>query len=352
MGVGEERLGAIAGPLHRAPHPLGGPQRHHFLGVDEDLRAEAAADIGRHHPQLVLMRDVVERRQHQAGDMRILRRGVEGKMLLGVVVFADRRARLHRVRHQPVVGDVERNHVGRRLERGIRRGFLADGPVVDHVARGFRMQLRRARLDCGADIGRNRQFLIVDDDGFRRVAGLVLGLGNHHRDRLSGEAHDFRRHRRPSAHLHAGAVLRRDRPAADQIADLVVDDFLSGQHPDHARHALRSRDVDALDPGMRVRAADEMRVGQAHNLDVVDVAAAPRDETPVFLAHYAGANALNTHRISPCRTASSAPKSRGRRPRSVFRISKFWPCRTRDYSAACATFMRPAASSTDLTILW
>ena len=264
MGVGEEGLGAVAGPLHRAPHLLGGPQRHHFLGVDEDLGAEAAADIGRHHPQLVLLRDVVERRQHQAGDMRVLRRRVEREMLLGVVVFGDRRARLHRVRHQPVVGDVERDHVGRRLEGGVGGGFLADGPVVDHVARGFRMQLRRARLDRGADVGRDRQFLIVDDDGFRRVPGLVLGLGDHHRDRLSGEAHDFRRHRRPRAHLHAGAVLGRDRPAADQVADLVVDDLLSGQHPDHAGHVLCRRDVDALDFGMRVRAADEMRVGQAH----------------------------------------------------------------------------------------
>jgi len=45
------------------------------------------------------------------------------------------------------------------------------------------------------------------------------------------------------------------------------------------------------------------------SLIVVDVAALACDETPVFLAHHACANALNTHRISPCRTASSAPKS-------------------------------------------
>ena len=223
-------------------------------------------------------------------------------MLLGVVVFGNRRARLHRVRHQPVVGDVERDHIGGRLERRVGRGFLADGPVVDDIAGGFRMKLRRARLDRGADVGGNGQFLIFDDDGFRRVSRLVLGLGNHHRDRLSGKAHDLRRHRRPCPHLHAGAVLGGDGPAADQIADLVVDDLLSGQHPDHAGHVLGSRDVDAFDFGVRVRAADEMRVGQAHNLDVVDVTAAARDETPVFLAHHAGANALNTHDISPSRS--------------------------------------------------
>ena len=239
MGVGQEGLGTVAGPLHRASHLLGGPQRHHLLGIDEDLRAETATDIGCHHPQLVLGRDVVERRQHQPGDMRILRRRVERIMLLGFVIFRDRRARLHRVRHQAVVGDVERDHVGRGFERGFGCGFVADGPIVDHVAGGLRVKLRRAWLDRGADIGRRRKLLIFDDDGFRRVLGLVLGLGDHHRDRLPDKAHRVRRHRRPRAHLHRGAVLGGDRPAADQIADLVVDDLLAGQHADHARHFHR-----------------------------------------------------------------------------------------------------------------
>src|SRR5260370_38181224 len=60
---------------------------------------------------------------------------------------------------------------------------------------------------------------------------------------------------------------------------------------------------------MGMRAADEMGMGHAHQLDVVDVAPLACDETPVFLAHYTCANTFNTHRISPCRTASSAPKS-------------------------------------------
>ncbi len=46
---------------------------------------------------------------------------------------------------------------------------------------------------------------------------------------------------------------------------------------------------------MRVRAADEMGVGHADKLDVVDVAAFACDKAPVFLAHDARANALNTH---------------------------------------------------------
>src|SRR3954465_15973587 len=49
---------------------------------------------------------------------------------------------------------------------------------------------------------------------------------------------------------------------------------------------------------MGVRAADEMRVGQAHQLDFVDVTALAGNETAVFLAHNACANAFNAHVLS------------------------------------------------------
>jgi len=100
--------------------------------------------------------------------------------------------RLHRIRHQPVVGDVERNHVGRRLERRLGGGLVAERPVVYHVARRLRCSWRRAGLDCRANIGRCRQFFVGDDDGFRGIARLVSGLGDHHRDRLSDKSHGYR----------------------------------------------------------------------------------------------------------------------------------------------------------------
>ena len=112
MRVGEEGLGAVAGPFHGTADLLGGPQRHHLFRIDEDLRAETAADVGRDHAQLVLGRDVVERRQHEAGDVRVLRRRVEREVLFRRVVIGDRRARLHRVRRQAVVGDVELHDIG------------------------------------------------------------------------------------------------------------------------------------------------------------------------------------------------------------------------------------------------
>ena len=144
MRVGEEGFGAVAGPLHGAADLLRGPQRHHLFGIDVDLRTEAAADVGRDHAQLVLGRDVVERRQHEAGDVRVLRGRPQRVVLFGRVVIGDRRARLHRIRRQAVVGEIEAHHVRGLGEGSLHGGFIAEVPVIDHVARGFRVQLRRA----------------------------------------------------------------------------------------------------------------------------------------------------------------------------------------------------------------
>ena len=298
MRVGQKGLRAVAGPFYRAADLLRGPQRHHLFRINVDLRAEAAADIGRNHAQFVLGGDVVERRQHQAGDVRVLRGRIERVVLLGLIVIRDRRARLHRVRHQAVVGEFQRHHVGGLRKRVLHRGFVAERPVIDHVARRFRVQLRCACLDRGLDVGDGGQLLIVDHHGFGGVAGQILGLRDHNRDRLADEAHPLRRHRRPRAHLHRRAVLRGDGPAANQVADLVVDDLLSRQHGEHARHLQRFGCIDALDHGVRMRAADEMGVGQTHQFDVVDVTALAGDETAVFLAHHACANAFNAHVLS------------------------------------------------------
>ena len=77
MRVGQEGLGAVARPLDRPADALGRPDADRLLGIDEDLGAEAAADVGRDDAQLVLGRDADEGREHEAGDVRVLARGVE-----------------------------------------------------------------------------------------------------------------------------------------------------------------------------------------------------------------------------------------------------------------------------------
>ena len=280
--VGEERLGAVAGPFHRAADLLRRPQAHDLFGIDEDLRAEAAADIRRDDAQLVLRRHADEGRDDEPRDVRILRGVPEREVLRAGVVFADRDARLHRVGHQAVVDDVELGDVLGRLDRRVGRLGVAEMPLVDRVLRRDLVDRRRA-LRLGR-IGHRRQHLVVDLDLLGGVLGLRQRLGHHHRDRIADIAGLARRDRRMRRHLHRRAVLGMDHPAADQIADLVGRKLGAGQHRDHAGHSSRRGDVDLLDPGVRMRRAHEHRAGLARPADVVGVLALAGDEAEVFLA--------------------------------------------------------------------
>ena len=111
MGVGQERLAAARRPFDRPAGRLGRPQADDLLRIGEDLRAEAAADVGSDDPELVLRRDVDEGRQHDPQEVRILRRVPQGEMLVGRTVFGDHGAGFHRARHRPVVDDVDLDHV-------------------------------------------------------------------------------------------------------------------------------------------------------------------------------------------------------------------------------------------------
>src|SRR5204862_507218 len=66
-----------------------------------------------------------------------------------------------------------------------------------------------------------------------------------------------------------------------------------------ARHLHRLGGSDALDLGVCVGAADEMRVGHADQLDIVDIAALARDESLVFLAHDTCAKTFNARFPDP-----------------------------------------------------
>jgi len=46
MRIGEKGLGPIAGPFDRTPDLLRRPDHHRLFGIDENLRAETAADVG------------------------------------------------------------------------------------------------------------------------------------------------------------------------------------------------------------------------------------------------------------------------------------------------------------------
>ncbi len=115
-----------AGPLHRTADLAWQAHRQtRLLGIDEDLGAEAAADIGRDHAQLVLRRDADEGREHEPRHMRVLAGGPEREDVLAGIVVADGGARLHRVGHEPVVDEVELGDVCARRRRLRRSAALS-----------------------------------------------------------------------------------------------------------------------------------------------------------------------------------------------------------------------------------
>ena len=300
MRVGEERLGAVGRPFHRAVDFARRPDAHGLLGVDEDFRAEAAADIGRDDAQLVLGRDADEGRQHEARDMRVLAGGEQRQIIRARIIFADRRARLHRVGDQPVVDEVELGDVFGRGERRIGGGLVAKVPVVDGVVGGHFVDLRGARLGDGAKIHRRRQNAVIDDDFLRRLARLRISIGDDDGDVIADIAHLALRQHGMRPGLHRRTVLGMDHPAADEAADLVGGDVLAGEHGDDAGGGERGGRVDSVDRRMGVGRAQEMRISLSGAIDVIDITSLAGDETKIFLALDGGANAGRTHEVSPC----------------------------------------------------
>ena len=234
MGVGEEALAALPGPLDRPAEPLGGEQADALLGVDEDLGAEAAADVGRDHPELVLGRHADERRDHEARDVRVLARGVEREGVGGAIVLADRGARLDRVRHQAVVDQLDRGDVGGAGDRLVDRRRIAELPLVDRVPRDLVVDLRLALIAGVRGRHAGRQDLVVDLDQLGGILGLVVARGDHAGDVVADVARLALGQDRVRPGLHVGAVPGLHHPAADQAAPAGRLDVVAGQHREHA----------------------------------------------------------------------------------------------------------------------
>ena len=143
MGISQERLGALAGPLDAAVDLLGRPGQGHILGVQVDLRAEAATHVGRNHAHLVLGQAQHKGGHQQPLDMRVLIGHIQGVLLGGPAVAANRSARLHGVGHQAVIDQVKLGDVGRRGKGSIHLRLVTERPLVAMVVRRDLVQRHR-----------------------------------------------------------------------------------------------------------------------------------------------------------------------------------------------------------------
>ena len=279
--VGEEGLGALAGPLHRPAEQARRPRRHRVLGVEERLHAEAAADVGREDAHLGSVD--LERTGQDVGEQpAALRAGVQRDRARGGIEVGDRRARLDRVRDQPVVDHAQPGDVGRLGERGVDGGAIAVLPVERQIVGHVVVHQWLAGLGCGFGIGHRGQRFVVDRDQLGRVLGLARGLGDHERDIVADMAYpiDAQHRTQPVLALRAVTIFHGDAARQGVAAGRRV--FRAGDHRQHPGRSLRRVDLDGLDPGMGLRRTHDGNVCLAVEIDIVGIAPGARDETLIL----------------------------------------------------------------------
>ena len=302
MGIGQERLGALAGPLDAAVDLLGSPGQGHILGVQVDFRAEAATHVGRNHANLVLGQAQHKGGHQQSLDMRVLIGHIQGVLLGGPAVTANRSARLHGVGHQAVIDQVKLGDMGRRGKGSIHLRLVTERPLVAMVV--WRDLVQRHRFGSITYIDHRAQRFVIHLHGLGGVFGLLQGLGNHHRHLVAHVAGTAQGQHRVRRLLHGGTVGVVDQPAAGQAAHLALE-VLANENFHHAGHGVGAGQVNALDQRMRVRAAHKHRIGLGGKRDVVGVLTGPGEEAVVFLTAHSLANMRQfrkigcTHDVSP-----------------------------------------------------
>ena len=282
--VGQEDLAAAGDPFHRPTDPLCRPQDQRVLGVGEVLGAEAAADIRGDEAHAA--------REHAQGACRqvavgvdVLAGDVQRVAIAGRVVAADAAARLHRVGDDAVVVEPPRDRVRGGGEGGLGRGGVAGMPVHAQIAGHQRRQQRRAGRGCGGGGDDGLQRIIFDRNALGGIERLGVRLGDDQHHRLADMAHRALRQqglRREGEGFPRLRVGLRDGQHRPQPIGVRV---LAGENGKHAGGGSGRGDVEAGDPRVGMRRAQQGGVRQAVEHQVVEVGPAT-DEEPRILASF------------------------------------------------------------------
>ena len=279
-GGAHEVLRAVLHPLHRLPGDDRGDHRADVAGVDADLVAEAAPDVRRDDPDLVLGQARDERVERAVG-VRGLRRGPEGELPGDRVHVGDGTAGLQRRRMDPGIDHVLHDDelIGRRLRLGEQRvggGAVAGFPVEDVVV-GLAVLVgadhRGAGVEGPRGVDHRVQWLVLHLDERQGVAGGIAVVGDDEGDLLPLEADLV------GGQHGLGVLGQGGHPGPAEPGE-----GLAGDHGVDLRVRLRGAGVDGGDAGVGQRAAQDRAVQHAGQHDVVDVLAPAPDETGVLLA--------------------------------------------------------------------
>ena len=253
-------------------------QVERLLGKDVTLEPEAAADVGTDHPQLVL-REAHDVRRTSADEVRRLRRGPQREIAVGLGP-GERRAPLHRMRAVAIGVEALPQDEGRPGKGAV---DVSDGGRQPHhrVVTELLVDEGRPGLHRGLGIDHRLERLVLDLDQLGAILGDVAAVGEHRRHRLADVADLADGHARPLALLEHGR--REDLLAERQTHGLERGrDVLAGEDAAHAGQPERRAGVDAGDPGVRVRTADEGDVQGSRQPDVIHVLRLPAQEAWVF----------------------------------------------------------------------
>ncbi len=121
-----------------------------------------------------------------------------------------------------------------------------------------RVHDRRARRKRGRDVGDSRQILVLDFDQRERRLGDFDAVGRNRGDFVA-----------QAPHLVA---LERHVILGDDAERTLVGHVGRGEHRTHARQRFRALRVDAHDPRVDPRAAQDLRVELAGEIQIVQVA--------------------------------------------------------------------------------
>ena len=191
--VGNKTFRPARDPAHGTAQPSRGPGDDPLLRIELALVAEAAAHVGRNHPQRAFGNAQLLR--HLPPDVvRGLCRRIK-REFLGLRLAHDR-ARLDCRAGQAVVDEIERDHMRGGAECRAHGRLIASRPAEAHVAGCAGMQLRRSRCARRVRIGDGDERLVLNLHAFGRVERLGKAFRHDRRDRLADVADLIARQRK------------------------------------------------------------------------------------------------------------------------------------------------------------
>ncbi len=271
-----EVLAAGLGPLDGTIQCHRAETRDEVGRIGRDLAAEPASHFGSDHAQLVFGHAGDDRAQ-ETQDVRILCRVPQRQLAGRAAPLRERRARLHRVRDQPLLHDALFDDDFRVREGGVDVS-ACHSPVEGLVAGHLGMKLRRPWRDGGASIGDRGQRLVFHVDELERVIGLIRGFGDDDRHDVPDVSDDVAAH----ALVRGDVEIRiRQQPGAWHRFQNAAD-VRARMHQHDARRLLRAADVNARDAGVRVRAAQHRRVQHARQCEIFRIRRASGDQPGIL----------------------------------------------------------------------